>query len=62
MIRPPGNKRVRAAFLTFAAGLFAFGGWHVVTYTAEETHRPERTIPLALLIGTLTVTACYDPH
>lgn len=45
--------------LAVAAGLFAFGGWHMVTYTAEETHRPERTIPLALLIGTLTVTACY---
>jgi APA family basic amino acid/polyamine antiporter len=45
--------------LAVAAGLFAFGGWHMVTYTAEETRRPERTIPLALLIGILTVTACY---
>ncbi len=45
--------------LAIAAGLFAFGGWHMVTYTAEETRRPERTIPLALMIGTLTVTACY---
>ena len=45
--------------LAVAAGLFAFGGWHMVTYTAEETRRPERTIPLALVIGTLTVTACY---
>jgi APA family basic amino acid/polyamine antiporter len=42
-----------------AAGLFAFGGWHMVTYTAEETHNPTRTIPVALMIGTLTVTACY---
>ena len=42
-----------------AAGLFAFGGWHMVTYTAEETRNPRRTIPLALMIGTLTVTACY---
>lgn len=45
--------------LAVAAGLFAFGGWHMVTYTAEETRRPERTIFLALIIGTLTVTACY---
>ena len=45
--------------LAVAAGLFAFGGWHMVTYTAEETRHPERTIPLALIIGTLTVTACY---
>jgi len=45
--------------LAIAAGLFAFGGWHMVTYTAEETRHPERTIPLALMIGTLSVTACY---
>ncbi len=45
--------------LALVAGLFAFGGWHMVTYAAEETIRPERTIPRALLIGTLIVTACY---
>ena len=42
-----------------AAGLFAFGGWHMVTYTADETVDAARTIPRALLIGTLVVTACY---
>lgn len=41
------------------AGLFAFGGWHMVTYAAEETHTPERTIPRALLAGVLLVTVCY---
>src|SRR5436305_2551642 len=45
--------------LAVAAGLFAFGGWHMVTYAAGETHDPERTIPRALLAGTLIVTACY---
>src|SRR6266550_8044524 len=45
--------------LAIGAGLFAFGGWHMVTYTAEETRNPERTIPLALVVGVLTVTACY---
>jgi APA family basic amino acid/polyamine antiporter len=45
--------------LAVGAGLFAFGGWHMVTYTAEETRNPERTIQLALIIGVLTVTACY---
>lgn len=48
------------AFLTaIVAGLFAFGGWHMVTYSAEETVNPVRTIPRALAIGTLTVTALY---
>jgi basic amino acid/polyamine antiporter, APA family len=45
--------------LALVAGLFAFGGWHMVTYNAEETHDPRRTVPRALVIGTLVVTACY---
>jgi basic amino acid/polyamine antiporter, APA family len=45
--------------LAIGAGLFAFGGWHMVTYAAGETRQPEKTIPRALLIGTLIVTACY---
>jgi APA family basic amino acid/polyamine antiporter len=49
----------RDFLLALVAGLFAFGGWHMVTYTAGETRSPERTIPRALLIGTLVVTACY---
>jgi APA family basic amino acid/polyamine antiporter len=31
----------------------------MVTYTAEETKDPERTIPRSLVLGTLIVTACY---
>jgi APA family basic amino acid/polyamine antiporter len=42
-----------------AAGLFAFGGWHMVTYVAGETIEARRTIPRALMLGTLIVTACY---
>jgi APA family basic amino acid/polyamine antiporter len=45
--------------LALAAGLFAYGGWHMVTYTAGETRDAARTIPRALLLGTLIVTACY---
>jgi APA family basic amino acid/polyamine antiporter len=45
--------------LGVSAALFAFGGWHMVTYTAGETRDPVRTIPRALLIGTLTVTGVY---
>lgn len=45
--------------LAVGAGLFAFGGWHMVTYTAEETVDPTRTIPRSLLIGVVVVTLCY---
>jgi APA family basic amino acid/polyamine antiporter len=45
--------------LAMVAGLFAYGGWHMVTYTAGETVVPTRTIPLALLAGVGIVTVCY---
>ena len=62
-----GNAAAHAApaivmsefLLAVVAGLFAFGGWHVVTYTAEETVAPERTIPRALGLGIAIVTAAY---
>lgn len=62
---PPGAKvpiaplTLHEFILALSAGLFAFGGWHMVTYTAEETRNPERTIPRALVLGILTVTLCY---
>jgi len=45
--------------LAVAAGLFAFGGWHMATYAAGETDDAAHTIPRALLLGTAIVTACY---
>lgn len=45
--------------LAVGAGLFAFGGWHMVTYTAEETIDPTRTIPRSLMIGVVVVTLSY---
>jgi APA family basic amino acid/polyamine antiporter len=60
---PPGAQlagvTLEGFLLAVGAGLFAFGGWHMVTYTAEETKDPERTIPRSLVLGTLIVTACY---
>ena len=49
----------RAFVVALIAGLFAFGGWHMVSYAAEETVNPSHTIPRALLLGTLTVTVLY---
>ena len=54
-----GDFGVSAILLGLVAGLFAFGGWHMVTYTAGETVKPERTIPRSLILGTLIVTICY---
>ena len=52
---PSANAFIAAT----VAGLFAFGGWHMVTYTGAETVDARRTIPRALLIGTLIVTLSY---
>jgi APA family basic amino acid/polyamine antiporter len=54
-----GDVTIRGFVLAIAAGLFAYGGWHMVTYTAGETKDAARTLPRALLVGTLIVTACY---
>jgi APA family basic amino acid/polyamine antiporter len=45
--------------LAMVAGLFAYGGWHMVTYTAGETTMPAKTVPMALVVGVAIVTACY---
>jgi len=52
---PAFNAFLRAV----GAGLFAFGGWHMVTYAADETRDPSRTIPRALMLGTAVVVAAY---
>jgi APA family basic amino acid/polyamine antiporter len=54
-----GAASVREFLLAMVAGLFAYGGWHMVTYTAGETKMPARVIPSALLWGVAIVTACY---
>lgn len=55
-----GDGLTSHAFIAaVVAGLFAFGGWHMVTYAAEETIDPERTLPRALIIGVCIVTGCY---
>jgi APA family basic amino acid/polyamine antiporter len=50
---------MREFLLAMVAGLFAYGGWHMVTYTAGETRMPATVIPAALIAGVAIVTACY---
>ncbi len=54
-----GAIQPRGFLRALVAGLFAFGGWHMVTYAAEETHNPERIIPRALMLGTAVVVVIY---
>jgi len=57
--QPATAVGVSEFLLALVAGLFAFGGWHMVTYNSEETVAPRCTIPRALIFGTATVTVCY---
>ncbi|HZD04512.1 MAG TPA: amino acid permease, partial [Longimicrobiales bacterium] len=56
---PAAAPGVSDFLVALVAALFAFGGWHMVTYNAEETVDPRRTIPRALALGVLVVTICY---
>lgn len=56
---PSQTPSLRDFVLAMVAGLFTYGGWHMVTYAAEETREPSKTIPRALVIGIGVVTLCY---
>jgi len=47
----------------FAISLFfiyvAYSGWNAATYVAEELRQPSRTLPLALMVGTMLVAVLY---
>lgn len=38
---------------------FAYSGWNAATYVAGEIEQPGRTLPLALVVGTVAVTILY---
>ncbi len=60
----PGKEMVEAGFLAAVAvalsqALFAYDAWYTVTFVAEEVHDSHRTLPRALVLGTLLVTLVY---
>ena len=58
---PEGVKLGLFAALAVAMSkaLFAYDAWTSVTFAAEEVKDPERTLPKALVFGTLGITAVY---
>jgi basic amino acid/polyamine antiporter, APA family len=45
--------------LALVAALWAYYGWHEVSYNAAEFRNPQRDLPRALIFGTIIVTATY---
>jgi APA family basic amino acid/polyamine antiporter len=39
--------------------MVGYSGWNAATYVAEELKRPERTLPIALAVGSALVAALY---
>ncbi len=56
----PGAAGSLAAFgAALIPVLFAYGGWQSVNWMAEEVRDPRRTVPRALLAGTVLVVLLY---
>jgi APA family basic amino acid/polyamine antiporter len=51
--------RVGSFGLALLAVLWTYDGWYAVNCTAGEIKKPEKTIPLSLLLGTVVVAAVY---
>lgn len=39
--------------------VFTYSGWNAAIYSASEFHQPERTVPLAMLVGSSIVIVLY---
>jgi APA family basic amino acid/polyamine antiporter len=46
-------------FLALVAALWAYDGWNNVSMVSGEIRNPQRSLPLALIAGTLAVAAVY---
>lgn len=56
----PKPDNLFSAFLLALVGvLWSFGGWHHASYLAAETINAKKTVPRAMILGTLIVTITY---
>lgn len=54
-----GLALVAAIGVAMVGSLFSSDAWNNITFTAGEVIEPKRTIPLSLVLGTVTVTLLY---
>ncbi len=55
----PAPGGIAGFFAALVAAMWAYDGWNNVTMVSSEIKRPQRNLPLALILGTLTVIAIY---
>ena len=56
---PPGSFSIAPFGLALVSVLWAFDGWADLSFVAGEVKDPRRTLPRALIMGTLAVIAIY---
>ncbi len=56
---PTGHRFVASFGVAMVGACWAYEGWNCCTFAAGEVKRPERNVPLALILGTGAVIAIY---
>jgi len=56
---PTGPRFVSSFGVAMVGAFWAFEGWNACTFAAGEVKRPERNVPLALILGTVAVIFIY---
>lgn len=56
---PPGSFTFSAFGLALVSVLWAYDGWEDVSFVGGEVRNPRRTLPLAIVLGTLAVIVIY---
>jgi APA family basic amino acid/polyamine antiporter len=56
---PTGDRFVASFGVAMVGAFWAYDGWSCCTFVAGEVKRPERNVPLALILGTVAVIALY---
>jgi APA family basic amino acid/polyamine antiporter len=54
-----GNFPITAFGVALIAVLWAYEGWHVISFTASEMKDPQRTLPRSLIYGTVIILIVY---
>ncbi len=56
---PPNGPLMLALVAAMSGAFWAYDGWNNITYIAGEVREPQRTIPRALMLGTLIIISVY---
>jgi basic amino acid/polyamine antiporter, APA family len=55
----PVRELLPAVGVALIPVIFAYSGWNAAAYIASEVHHPEKTLPRALLVGTVITLVVY---